>query len=41
MTTISDGQLLLIIGLILLAGLVFGLVIAYISRTFPFKRRKY
>lgn len=40
-TPISDGQALLIIGLILLAGLVFGLVGAYFSGTFPFKRRQY
>jgi hypothetical protein len=41
MTTITNEQALLIIGLILLAGLVFGLVIAYISGTYPFKRRQY
>ena len=41
MTTITDAQALLIIGLILLAGLIFGLVGAYFNGTFPFKKRQY
>jgi len=41
MTPITNEEALLIIGSILLAGLIFGLVIAYISGTFPFKRIKY
>jgi hypothetical protein len=41
MTQISDGQALLIIGLILLAGLAFGLIGAYFSGTYPFKKRQY
>jgi hypothetical protein len=41
MTTITDAQALLIIGLILLAGLIFGLVGAYFSGIFPFKKRQY
>ncbi|MFA5207452.1 MAG: hypothetical protein WC428_02230 [Candidatus Paceibacterota bacterium] len=41
MITITNTQALLIIGLILLAGLIFGLVGAYFSGTFPFKKRQY
>ena len=41
MTTISNGQVLLIMGLILLAGIAFGLIGAYFSGIYPFKKRKY
>jgi F0F1-type ATP synthase assembly protein I len=36
---ISDGQALLIIALILLGGLMFGLVIAYLSDRYPFNKK--
>jgi hypothetical protein len=41
MTTISDGQALLIMLLIFAAGIAFGLIVAYWNGTFPFKRRQY